>query len=103
MEIVLPNELNIGQVGPNNIGRVTVNGKDGAQVVLEGENGSVGLTGADGANSAITVKKGRSTLDNAAETPRISYGNEEVATFNYGLKFGENTGTFQHANLNTLV
>ncbi len=103
LEIGLANELNIGQAGPNNNGKVTVNGKDGAKVVLDGANGSVGLTGADGANAAITVKKGRPTLDNAAETPRISYGNEEVATLNDGLKFGANTGTVHNAKLNTQV
>ncbi|HDR1867276.1 TPA: YadA-like family protein [Pasteurella multocida] len=103
LEIGLANELNIGQAGPNNNGKVTVNGKDGAKVVLDGANGSVGLTGADGANAAITVKKGRPTLDNAAETPRISYGNEEVATLNDGLKFGANDGTVHNAKLNTQV
>ncbi|HDR1344780.1 TPA: YadA-like family protein [Pasteurella multocida] len=103
LEIGLANELNIGQVGPNNNGKVTVNGKDGAKVVLDGANGSVGLTGADGANATITVKKGRPTLDNAAETPRISYGNEEVATLNDGLKFGANDGTVHNAKLNTQV
>ncbi|MFC1136578.1 YadA-like family protein [Pasteurella multocida] len=103
LEIGLANELNIGQAGPNNNGKVTVNGKDGAKVVLDGANGSVGLTGADGANAAITVKKGRPTLDNAAETPRISYGDEEVATLNDGLKFGANDGAVHNAKLNTQV
>ncbi|HHE3605906.1 TPA: YadA-like family protein, partial [Pasteurella multocida] len=103
LEIGLANELNIGQAGPNNNGKVTVNGKDGAKVVLDGANGSVGLTGADGAQAAITVKKGRPTLDNAAETPRITYGNEEVATLNDGLKFGANDGTVHNAKLNTQV
>ncbi|MDO5053970.1 MAG: YadA-like family protein [Pasteurella oralis] len=103
LEIGLANELNIGQAGPNNNGKVTVNGKDGAKVVLDGATGSVGLTGADGAQATITVKKGRPTLDNAAETPRITYGNEEVATLNDGLKFGANTGTVHNAKLNTQV
>ncbi|HED4438094.1 TPA: YadA-like family protein [Pasteurella multocida] len=103
LEIGLANELNIGQAGPNNNGKVTVNGKDGAKVVLDGANGSVGLTGADGAQAAITVKKGRPTLDNAAETPRIAYGNEEVATLNDGLKFGANAGDVHNAKLNTQV
>ncbi|MFC0946252.1 YadA-like family protein [Pasteurella multocida] len=105
LEIGLANELNIGQAGPNNNGKVTVNGKDGAKVVLDGANGSVGLTGADGAQATITVKNGSPAVDGTANTtkPRITYGNEEVATLNDGLKFGANTGTVHNAKLNTQV
>ncbi|HHE3494760.1 TPA: YadA-like family protein [Pasteurella multocida] len=105
LEIGLANELNIGQAGPNNNGKVTVNGKDGAKVVLDGANGSVGLTGADGANATITVKNGSPAVDGTANTtkPRIAYGNEEVATLNDGLKFGANAGDVHNAKLNTQV
>ncbi|HDR1931524.1 TPA: YadA-like family protein [Pasteurella multocida] len=105
LEIGLANELNIGQAGPNNNGKVTVNGKDGAKVVLDGANGSVGLTGADGANATITVKNGSPAVDGTANTtkPRIAYGNEEVATLNDGLKFGANAGAVHNAKLNTQV
>ncbi len=105
LEIGLANELNIGQAGPNNNGKVTVNGKDGAKVVLDGANGSVGLTGADGAQATITVKNGSPAVDGTANTtkPRITYGNEEVATLNDGLKFGANDGTVHNAKLNTQV
>ncbi|HDR1920343.1 TPA: YadA-like family protein [Pasteurella multocida] len=103
LEIGLANELNIGQAGPNNNGKVTVNGKDGAKVVLDGANGSVGLTGADGANATITVKNGAPAVGSTTNKPRISYGDEEVATLNDGLKFGANTGTVHNAKLNTQV
>ncbi|MEB4584269.1 YadA-like family protein [Pasteurella multocida] len=103
LEIGLANELNIGQAGPNNNGKVTVNGKDGAKVVLDGANGSVGLTGADGANAIITVKNGAPAVGSTTNKPRISYGDEEVATLNDGLKFGANDGTVHNAKLNTQV
>ncbi|UAY78429.1 YadA-like family protein [Pasteurella canis] len=103
LEIGLSNELNIGQAGPNNNGKVTINGKDGAKVVLDGANGSVGLTGTDGATATITVKNGSPAVDSTTNKPRISYGNEEVATLNDGLKFGANDGTVHNAKLNTQV
>lgn len=108
LEIGLENQVTLGGEAKNGNpaadGKLTLKNQAGTdKVVLDGANGTVGLTGADGANAAITVKKGRPTLDNAAETPRISYGNEEVATLNDGLKFGANDGTVHNAKLNTQV
>ncbi|MGC6359926.1 YadA-like family protein [Bisgaard Taxon 45] len=108
LEIGLENQVTLGGPAKNGNpaadGKLTLKNQAGTdKVVLDGANGSVGLTGADGAQAMITVKKGRPTLDNAAETPRIAYGNEEVATLNDGLKFGANAGTIHNAKLNTQV
>ncbi|XWY20270.1 YadA-like family protein [Bisgaard Taxon 45] len=108
LEIGLENQVTLGGAAKNGDpatdGKLTLKNQAGTdKVVLDGANGSVGLTGADGAQAMITVKKGRPTLDNAAETPRIAYGNEEVATLNDGLKFGANAGTIHNAKLNTQV
>ncbi|HED4470911.1 TPA: YadA-like family protein [Pasteurella multocida] len=110
LEIGLENQVTLG--GPAKNGNPAADGKltlknqaGGDKVVLDGANGSVGLTGADGANATITVKNGSPAVDGTANTtkPRIAYGNEEVATLNDGLKFGANTGTVHNAKLNTQV
>ncbi|HII3732903.1 TPA: YadA-like family protein [Pasteurella multocida] len=108
LEIGLENQVTLGGEAKNGNpaadGKLTLKNQAGTdKVVLDGANGTVGLTGADGAQAVITVKKGRPTLDNAAETPRIAYGNEEVATLNDGLKFGANAGDVHNAKLNTQV
>ncbi|MDY0498413.1 YadA-like family protein, partial [Pasteurella multocida] len=51
----------------------------------------------------ITVKNGAPAVGSTTNKPRISYGDEEVATLNDGLKFGANTGTVHNAKLNTQV
>ncbi|HDR1207259.1 TPA: YadA-like family protein, partial [Pasteurella multocida] len=110
LEIGLENQVTLGGPAKNGNpaadGKLTLKNQAGRdKVVLDGANGSVGLTGADGANATITVKNGSPAVDGTANTtkPRIAYGNEEVATLNDGLKFGANTGTVHNAKLNTQV
>ncbi|MGC6377932.1 YadA-like family protein [Bisgaard Taxon 45] len=110
LEIGLENQVTLGGAAKNGDpatdGKLTLKNQAGTdKVVLDGANGSVGLTGADGANATITVKNGSPAVDGSANTtkPRIAYGNEEVATLNDGLKFGANAGTIHNAKLNTQV
>ncbi|WP_334054677.1 YadA-like family protein [Pasteurella multocida] len=110
LEIGLENQVTLGGLAKNGNpaadGKLTLKNQAGTdKVVLDGANGSVGLTGADGAQATITVKNGSPAVDGTANTtkPRITYGNEEVATLNDGLKFGANTGTVHNAKLNTQV
>ncbi|WP_101774880.1 YadA-like family protein [Pasteurella oralis] len=110
LEIGLENQVTLGGAAKNGNpaadGKLTLKNQAGAdKVILDGANGSVGLTGADGATATITVKNGAPAVDGATGTtkPRITYGNEEVATLNDGLKFGANTGTVHNAKLNTQV
>ncbi|NNI54761.1 YadA-like family protein [Pasteurella multocida] len=110
LEIGLENQVTLGGLAKNGNpaadGKLTLKNQAGTdKVVLDGANGTVGLTGADGAQATITVKNGSPAVDGTANTtkPRITYGNEEVATLNDGLKFGTNTGTVHNAKLNTQV
>ncbi|MGC6247442.1 YadA-like family protein [Bisgaard Taxon 45] len=110
LEIGLENQVTLGGAAKNGDpatdGKLTLKNQAGTdKVVLDGANGSVGLTGADGANATITVKNGSPAVDGSANTtkPRITYGDEEVATLNDGLKFGANDGTVHNAKLNTQV
>ncbi|MGC6342315.1 YadA-like family protein [Bisgaard Taxon 45] len=110
LEIGLENQVTLGGAAKNGDpatdGKLTLKNQAGTdKVVLDGANGSVGLTGADGANATITVKNGSPAVDGSANTtkPRITYGDEEVATLNDGLKFGANAGTIHNAKLNTQV
>ncbi|NNI48241.1 adhesin [Pasteurella multocida] len=110
LEIGLENQVTLGGLAKNGNpaadGKLTLKNQAGTdKVVLDGANGTVGLTGADGAQATITVKNGSPAVDGTANTtkPRITYGNEEVATLNDGLKFGANTGTVHNAKLNTQV
>ncbi|HDR0694508.1 TPA: YadA-like family protein [Pasteurella multocida] len=110
LEIGLENQVTLGGLAKNGNpaadGKLTLKNQAGTdKVVLDGANGSVGLTGADGAQATITVKNGSPAVDGTANTtkPRITYGNEEVATLNDGLKFGANDGTVHNAKLNTQV
>ncbi|UOP49686.1 YadA-like family protein [Pasteurella multocida] len=110
LEIGLENQVTLGGEAKNGNpaadGKLTLKNQAGTdKVVLDGANGSVGLTGADGAQATITVKNGSPAVDGTANTtkPRIAYGNEEVATLNDGLKFGANAGDVHNAKLNTQV
>ncbi|HEA3287267.1 TPA: YadA-like family protein [Pasteurella multocida] len=110
LEIGLENQVTLGGLAKNGNpaadGKLTLKNQAGTdKVVLDGANGSVGLTGADGAQAMITVKNGSPAVDGTANTtkPRIAYGNEEVATLNDGLKFGANAGDVHNAKLNTQV
>ncbi|HDR0916150.1 TPA: YadA-like family protein [Pasteurella multocida] len=110
LEIGLENQVTLGGLAKNGNpaadGKLTLKNQAGIdKVVLDGANGSVGLTGADGAQATITVKNGSPAVDGTANTtkPRIAYGNEEVATLNDGLKFGANAGDVHNAKLNTQV
>ncbi|HDX1191812.1 TPA: YadA-like family protein [Pasteurella multocida] len=110
LEIGLENQVTLGGLAKNGNpaadGKLTLKNQAGTdKVVLDGANGTVGLTGADGANATITVKNGSPAVDGTANTtkPRIAYGNEEVATLNDGLKFGANAGDVHNAKLNTQV
>ncbi|XWY22024.1 YadA-like family protein [Bisgaard Taxon 45] len=110
LEIGLENQVTLGGPAKNGNpaadGKLTLKNQAGTdKVVLDGAKGSVGLTGADGANATITVKNGSPAVDGSANTtkPRITYGDEEVATLNDGLKFGANAGTIHNAKLNTQV
>ncbi len=108
LEVGLENQITLGGLAKNGEpaadGKLTLKDKNGTdKVVLDGANGSVGLTGTDGATATITVKNGSPAVDSTTNKPRISYGNEEVATLNDGLKFGANAGTAHNAKLNTQV
>ncbi|SPY33040.1 YadA-like family protein [Pasteurella canis] len=110
LEVGLENQITLGGAAKNGNpaadSKLTLKNQAGTdKVVLDGANGSVGLTGADGAQATITVKNGSPAVDGTANTtkPRITYSNEEVATLNDGLKFGANDGTVHNAKLNTQV
>ncbi|GJJ79282.1 hypothetical protein PcPA57_00020 [Pasteurella canis] len=110
LEVGLENQITLGGLAKNGEpaadGKLTLKDKNGTdKVVLDGANGSVGLTGTDGATASITVKNGSPAVDGTTGTtkPRITYGDEQVATLNDGLKFGANTGTAHNAKLNTQV
>ncbi|UOO81454.1 YadA-like family protein [Uruburuella testudinis] len=97
-----------GQAGED--GKLAVNGKDGSAVVINGADGSIGLTGPKGDNGEaapttnIAVKNGAKGLDgkDGETATRITYTNgkdaegndivEEVATLNDGLKFKGDKG-----------
>ncbi|EJS89075.1 Hsf, partial [Pasteurella multocida subsp. multocida str. Anand1_buffalo] len=63
LEIGLENQVTLGGLAKNGNpaadGKLTLKNQAGIdKVVLDGANGSVGLTGADGAQATITVKNG---------------------------------------------
>ncbi|WP_425248718.1 beta strand repeat-containing protein, partial [Chelonobacter oris] len=107
-------DLTIGKAAENGEagedGKLAVNGKDGSAVVINGADGSIGLTGPKGDNGEaapttnIAVKNGTKGLDgkDGETATRITYTNgkdaegndivEEVATLNDGLKFKGDKG-----------
>jgi len=115
-----------GQPGKDGVdGKLTVTGKDGSSVVVDGSNGSIGLNGKDG-KDGLTMKSanGKDGVDGANGTngkTRIVYElkdkdgkpvkgadgkpvTEEVATLNDGLVFaGNNTDKVNKHKLNSKV
>ncbi|MGR3806217.1 YadA-like family protein [Pasteurella testudinis] len=92
-EVALDNNITIGN--DTDAGTLTVkgeNGKDG--ISLNGADGTIGLNGKDGASATIGVKAGQPGLNGADGTtqPRLTVGDDEVATLNDGLKFEGNEG-----------
>ena len=91
---------------PGTDGSITVNGKNGSAVAINGQDGSIGLTGpkgTDGKSTSIQMSTimSTSTLDTTGEggqqttttqAPRIQYRNGnttyEVATMDDGQKYG---------------
>ncbi|HDX1178845.1 TPA: YadA-like family protein [Pasteurella multocida] len=117
LEISLANDITLGKNGADGVdGSLSVNGKDGASVVLNGKDGSIGLTGPKGADGKsvsadMKVQEGKPGVDGKAGesktrivyTPKDKDGNpivdatgkpvvEEVATLNDGMKFVGNDG-----------
>ncbi|HDR1022821.1 TPA: YadA-like family protein [Pasteurella multocida] len=108
--------LNLGSNDPNgNDGLLTVKGKDGSSVALNGKDGSISLTGpteingTDKPTTNIKVKNGSGDVNSPDKKTRITYTNgkngseEEVATLNDGLKFKGDTGTEIVKKLNETV
>ncbi|WP_208107260.1 beta strand repeat-containing protein [Mesocricetibacter intestinalis] len=58
-------------------GSIVVSGKDGANIVINGADGSISVKGKDGADATITVSNGKGTLDAPAQggdgITRITY------------------------------
>ena len=93
--------VTVGKDGKNGKdGLIGVNGKDGASVVINGKDGSIGLTakgadGKDGVSVTLKPEKGTTTVnatDAGKEIDRIKYTDtngttREVATLDDGLKF----------------
>lgn len=122
--------LNLGKNGNDGVdGSVSVTGKDGGTVTLNGKDGSIGLTGPkgkdgkDGVSAKISINDGHSDLANAKgrdgrdgteAKPRIIYqpvdknGNpkgepEQVATLNDGLRFTGDDSKEVKRPLNSLL
>ncbi|VEI57893.1 autotransporter adhesin [Pasteurella multocida] len=98
----LNTDLTLGKDGTTGKdGSLTVKGKDGSSVALNGKDGSIGLAGPAGKPSTtIKVIEGKGGVGDAdtVKKNRITYTNgagnsEEVATLNDGLKFKGDTGT----------
>ncbi|MFC1214459.1 YadA-like family protein [Pasteurella multocida] len=131
LEVSLADNITLGKPTEGGVegvdGSVKVTGKDGASVVLNGKDGTIGLTGPRGADGKsvstdIGVKEGAAGVDgtdgaNGTSKTRIVYtlkdkdGNpikdandqpitEEVATLNDGMKFEGNDGTVVTRKLN---
>ncbi|SUC09713.1 autotransporter adhesin [Pasteurella canis] len=131
LEVSLADNITLGKPTEGGVegvdGSVKVTGKDGASVVLNGKDGTIGLTGPRGADGKsvstdIGVKAGAAGVDgtdgaNGTSKTRIVYtlkdkdGNpikdasgkpitEEVATLNDGMKFEGNDGTVVTRKLN---
>ncbi|WP_432785508.1 hypothetical protein AAEX37_02323 [Oligella sp. MSHR50489EDL] len=101
--------LNSIIVGQNKApGKDGVDGKPG--VAINGKDGSIGLTGKDGAGADLTVQKGAQGLDgndgaDGKSKTRIVYKRsdgttEEVATLNDGLRFVGDDGQVVNRKLN---
>ena len=93
-----------------------VNGKDGASVVINGKDGSIGLTGprgatgAPGASATLNVKDGVPGVDGAPGTnlTRIVYTDKnnvehEVATHDDGMKFAGDDGQANQATNTNVI
>ena len=126
LEVGLNPEVELGKKGDDGVdGKLTVTGKDGSSVVVDGSNGSIGLNGKDG-KDGLTMKSanGKDGVDGANGTngkTRIVYElkdkdgkpvkgadgkpvTEEVATLNDGLVFaGNNTDKVNKHKLNSKV
>lgn len=97
-----------GEEGTN--GKVSVNGKDGAGVTLNGEDGSITLKGKNGDNT-LTMKSGddKVGVDGKDGSTRMVYheGTKEggvdhqVATLDDGLKFAGDSGDALKQKLNS--
>ena len=117
VEFALSDEIAVGKDGANGVdGKIGVNGKDGASVVINGKDGSIGLTGVPGipgtpgTSATLKVKDGVPGVDGAPGTnlTRIVYTDKnnvehEVATHDDGMKFaGDDGQTNQATNANVI-
>ncbi|WP_404414219.1 YadA-like family protein [Vreelandella aquamarina] len=107
IDFALGNDLTIGD--DNEPGSIVINGKDGKDgVTINGEDGTIGLTGKDGKNGTIGIDgiNGSPGVNGTDGITRIVYedgeGNDyEVATLDDGLKFTGNDDSVEIAkNLN---
>ena len=120
VEFALSDEIAVGKDGTNGVdGKIGVNGKDGASVVINGKDGSIGLTGAPGtpgapgapgASATLKVKDGVPGVDGAPGTnlTRIVYTDKnnvehEVATHDDGMKFAGDDGQANQATNTNVI
>ncbi|EEX50180.1 YadA-like family protein [Pasteurella dagmatis] len=107
----LNHNITLGKAGngnDNHDGALTVQGKNGSSVVLNGSDGSISLTGTPGTpNTKIKVGSGAGGVEdtNSIHKNRITYTNgnnneETVATLNDGLKFKGDDTTVINKKLN---
>lgn len=117
LQVSLADQLVLGQTesapgaGDGEDGSLAVRGQDGvAGVDLNGADGSISLTNADGDTTSLRVVQGPANLDDTAAgaSQRLEYTDangdpQQVATLNDGLIFGANDGADHSAKLNTQV
>lgn len=111
MTIGLSRNVSVGTKGADGAdGKISVSGKNGAGIVLNGADGSIALNGANGAD-AVSIKSGQGApavdgTDGATKT-RLSYTDgtvvSDVATLDDGIKYGGDYGTTVKKKLNEQV
>ena len=81
---------------------ITVSGKDGSAVAINGADGSIALN--TGSGSPVNIAAG-TQVNNLAGTPidRITVGGATVATLDDGMKYGGDFGTVSNVKLNNQV
>lgn len=113
-DLKLNDTINVGKVTANGEegtnGKISVNGKDGAGVTLNGEDGSITMKGKNGENT-LTMKSGDNKVgvDGQDGSTRMVYheGTKEggvdhqVATLDDGMKFAGDSGEALKQKLNS--
>ncbi len=108
MTIGLSNDVSVGSKGADGAdGKISVSGKSGAGIVLNGADGSIALNGANGADVvSIRSGQGASAVDgtDGATKTRLMYtdgtGTNTVATLDDGMKYAGDSGTAISKKLN---